>query len=534
MEPGLEDREQRRAPRRLRRRQQPAAMEPGLEDREQLRVLDTHSVSVTEPRWSPVSRTGNRGAALDKAAATREPRWSPVSRTGNRRPSRVTRTGVIPSRDGARSRGPGTAARPQGVQGGAQRAAMEPGLEDREQSPSRAITGSRTTGGPRWSPVSRTGNRQTCRTTSPPTCRRDGARSRGPGTVRLEGLHLAQRLEPRWSPVSRTGNSGQAHRKQVAGHPAAMEPGLEDREQRPAATRADAQTGRDGARSRGPGTADHRRHHPRGGVVAAMEPGLEDREQSAGPAPSANPASPRWSPVSRTGNSSTSVSPSCCSPSCRDGARSRGPGTAATTRGRRPSSSGRDGARSRGPGTATGPAPGSGGTTCRDGARSRGPGTAPSFRLGTLWRGTSRDGARSRGPGTARTRGTPGPGPTSCRDGARSRGPGTAAVAGVRLPRLGEPRWSPVSRTGNSARDVVCYPQSFSTPRWSPVSRTGNRRRAGDFPRAVLPAAMEPGLEDREQTGRSRRHRAARTCRDGARSRGPGTAIGVKSSNPTL
>ena len=136
----------------------------------------------------------------------------------------------------------------------------------------------------------------------------------------------------------------------------------------------------------------------------------------------------------------------------------------------------------------------------RNGARSRGPGREES---GSPMPSPSmikvrRNGARSRGPGRA-TSAASSPATAPSRNGARSRGPGRGWVGTTPRGR----RWT--SRNGARSRGP---------------GRGGRRRPPG----AAAAAAMEPGHEDREDTGAGHRTWPAWSRRNGARSRGPGRA----------
>ncbi len=205
MEPGLGDREwvQWSAP--GAERETRAAMEPGLGDREWLRTL-------RGPSSRPRGRNGARSWRPGMAAAASStyvplgvtPQWSPVLETGN---GRVWPLGRVLDH----------------------RAAMEPGLGDREWSASAPSPepGPR----PQWSPVLETGN---------------GILS--DSAVRRGG-------EPQWSPVLETGNG--PPRPQAPGAPPSGRNGA--RSWRPGMARSTEfrlflrRSGRNGARSWRPG-----------------------------------------------------------------------------------------------------------------------------------------------------------------------------------------------------------------------------------------------------------------------------------------
>ena len=135
-------------------------MEPGHEDRENQAQRDA-TAALKEPQWSPVTRTGKTMEGASVMILLDSPQWSPVTRTGKTtyisgKPSQrarpqwspVTRTGKTrphqqwphqqPSRNGARSRGPGKRVH-RDRRGPGQVAAMEPGHEDRENALARAV-----------------------------------------------------------------------------------------------------------------------------------------------------------------------------------------------------------------------------------------------------------------------------------------------------------------------------------------------------------------------------------------------------------
>ena len=244
--------------------------------------------------------------------------------------------------------------RPPDRRGHPPRAAMEPGLGDREwrdRGPERGVVG-----GPQWSPVLETGNGAVfeaerngvglpqwspvletgngphpCRSRAASTRRRNGARSwrpgMGPAGRCSEGWPRCRNGARSWRP----GMAVSALRPRGARQRAAMEPGLGDREWWDTA----------GLRHRA--------------GQAAMEPGLGDREWRYDPTDlHGDSTEPQWSPVLETGNAA---------------ARS-------ATRARRPASR-RNGARSWRPGMAARPARLDGpGAWCRNGARSWRPGMA--------------------------------------------------------------------------------------------------------------------------------------------------------------
>ena len=175
-------------------------MEPGHEDRED-RSPGRSRWPSSRPQWSPVTKTGKtcplapprpgRRAAMEPGHEDREdtlptattlaqswPQWSPVTKTGktrsrsvtffgsrsrngarSRRPGRRRSCGppgpASSRRNGARSRRPGRRARAPGDPDALDRAAMEPGHEDRED---RCTKGNRPSQSmPQWSPVTKTG-----------------------------------------------------------------------------------------------------------------------------------------------------------------------------------------------------------------------------------------------------------------------------------------------------------------------------------------------------------------------------------------
>ena len=211
-----------------------AAMEPGHEDREEQVPMVASFTAGYLPQWSPVTRTGKRSVRTESFVMNSgEPQWSPVTRTGKRSTARTPATPYT-GRNGARSRGPGRAGRPAAAGHGAP-AAMEPGHEDREESP--APTSCRSpASAPQWFPVTRTG-------------KRGGQESR-------REARMVAAMEP--------GHEDREERgPQVAVRThdrAAMEPGHEDREE-PDLVVPDAPltTRRNGARSRGPGRARRER-----------------------------------------------------------------------------------------------------------------------------------------------------------------------------------------------------------------------------------------------------------------------------------
>ena len=181
-----------------------------------------------------------------------------------------------------------------------------------------------------------------------------------------------------------------------------MEPGHEDREEASAsATRSAEASGRNGARSRGPGRGLGLRYTLGGGQR------------------------PQWSPVTRTGKSASALPPGDV--------------------------------------------------------------------LRPQWSPVTRTG-KSRRPGAQRRQQRRG------RNGARSRGPGRAALMARRL-------------------------VTTSRPQWSPVTRTGKSRHVSQDDRSRVTAAMEPGHEDREEGCLSRPTGPRSSCRNGARSRGPGREV---------
>ena len=132
---------------------------------------------------------------------------------------------------------------------------MEPGHEDREYP--EAPPHGRPPGPPQWSPVMKTGN-----------------------TCWLRPICLAVEM-PQWSPVMKTGNTGRRGHPDRPAPRASMEPGHEDREYHRAPPLS---PGRAPA-SMEPGHEDreYRRNCPRKGMSASasMEPGHEDREYVA-------------------------------------------------------------------------------------------------------------------------------------------------------------------------------------------------------------------------------------------------------------
>ena len=108
---------------------------------------------------------------------------------------------------------------------------------------------------------------------------------------------------------------------------------------------------------------------------------------------------------------------------------------------------------------------------------------------------TCRNGARSRGPGKP-VLGAPTGLVRISRNGARSRGPGKPVLFTEDMLKPKLPQWSPVTRTGKTYLSY-CGGMPMWRPQWSPVTRTGKTRRWR------WPTAVE-------------------SCRNGARSRGPG------------
>ena len=251
-------------------------MEPGHEDRKEHR-------SGSSPRHRRPCRNGarSRGPGRVGCAATATREQIAAMEPGHE------------DREEASARGPtapgGSAAMEPGHEDREERrdtraatvadvaAAMEPGHEDREEHPSQVVT--LALHEPQWSPVTRTG--KSC--THPWPC------------MQVTG-------RPQWSPVTRTGKRarvsgttvsatsgrngarsrgpgrGPLWRATSSRSPAAMEPGHEDREE-------------DGVKYRFVATA-----------TAAMEPGHEDREeQTSGWWDPGARDMPQWSPVTRTG-----------------------------------------------------------------------------------------------------------------------------------------------------------------------------------------------------------------------------------------
>ena len=207
------------------------------------------------PQWSPVLETGN-GDNLSICYPLRaEPQWSPVLETGNGcwivRPLVIRR-----SRNGARSWRPG-------MEGLVIQTIVCPPCWPQWSPVLETGNGLRLgvlraplTSVPQWSPVLETGNGgPDCVRTPPPRPRRNGARSWRPG--------MAPAPYGAWpSPA-----------------PAAMEPGLGDREW------------------------EHDRGLPGAHRQAAMEPGLGDREWHPSRSQrSSSHLAPQWSPVLETGN----------------------------------------------------------------------------------------------------------------------------------------------------------------------------------------------------------------------------------------
>ena len=158
-------------------------MEPGHEDREDL-----------TPCSHRISASCRNGARSTKTGKTRQ------SWPGRRRAC---------CRNGARSRRPGR--RDLQLQPGADLgAAMEPGHEDREDG--RVGRQPQNSDRPQWSPVTKTGKTSRCSRCGAVSYGRNGARSRRPGRHEVVEDH---------SPVD----------------DAAMEPGHEDREDRPRSPR---------------------------------------------------------------------------------------------------------------------------------------------------------------------------------------------------------------------------------------------------------------------------------------------------------
>ena len=88
-------------------------MEPGHEDREYTLWVPP-DLRLTAPQWSPVMKTGNTFHAGQNRMMRFMPQWSPVMKTGN---TGCDEGPLVP---------PG-------------KASMEPGHEDREYAPVRAV-----------------------------------------------------------------------------------------------------------------------------------------------------------------------------------------------------------------------------------------------------------------------------------------------------------------------------------------------------------------------------------------------------------
>ena len=383
------------------------------------------------------------------------PQWSPVTRTGKSSRSPFAPLHDLQSRNGARSRGPGRA------EGWAceTRPGMPPQWSPvtRTGKSAHAVAhGAVQAGLPQWSPVTRTGKSpRPAPRRGRARCRRNGARSRGPGRGGgLTGLGFDRNA-------------------------AAMEPGHEDREEprRPGSPAA-ATARRNGARSRGPGRGGHLDRVAGLRGIAAMEPGHEDREES---------------PPDGAGRAASAG---------RNGARSRGPGRGGGRGtwprvGRRR----RNGARSRGPGRAA--------SWASSSRMPSGPQWSPVTRTGKSGHDCRchgdrrrRNGARSRGPGRALHSGE-----GAVDDLAAAMEPGHEdREEQVAVRRHGRPEDLAAMEPGHEDREEFatrrCWPSSVNRPQWSPVTRTGKSPRRPLRRVGVGAAAMEPGHEDREELDR--------------------------------
>ena len=303
-------------------------------------------------------------------------------------------------------------------------AAMEPGHEDRENLDQDGHTVR--PGKPQWSPVTRTGKTRRGRTPAGPGWRRNGARSRRPGNPDLGAARAG-------SPCRRNGARSRGPGRHV-GAPgpgskptasqAAMEPGLEDRENVGPALSASEPVG---VAAMEPGHEDrenlpsHARRSPRS--RAAMEPGHEDREDRR----SLRTSSPSAVAAMEPGHEDRESAQVCGSRfrwRCRNGARSRRPETlrAACARGARDR---RNGARSRRPENTTRPSPSTRGRARRNGARSRRPGRLTADELRRRLSAAMEPGHEDRENRPDDCRKTP----------------------------LVRPQWSPVTKTGKTGGD---------------------------------------------------------------------------------
>ena len=150
---------------------------------------------------------------------------------------------------------------------------------------------------PQWSPVMKTGN-----------------------TTAQSALNAVMEM-PQWSPVMKTGNTRAADGPDPDTYTASMEPGHEDREyasmvpRYPWIIEASMEPGHEDREYRK--GRNGRRHHDH----ASMEPGHEDREYFLWMILFSLGFVPQWSPVMKTGNTSTMLPVGMCSLSL-NGARS--------------------------------------------------------------------------------------------------------------------------------------------------------------------------------------------------------------------
>ena len=101
------------------------------------------------------------------------------------------------------------------------------------------------------------------------------------GNTGGDDCQLRRHAQPQWSPVMKTGNTAFESQLFMIVGLASMEPGHEDREYH----------GRD----------CNQQHQP----TASMEPGHEDREYLAGVMSVLTSTLPQWSPVMKTGNTTS-------------------------------------------------------------------------------------------------------------------------------------------------------------------------------------------------------------------------------------
>ncbi len=303
-----------------------AAMEPAPEERDD-------RVPARQRQLRGRCRNGARSGGAGRPFVLRcsqcmayLPQWSPLRRSGTTGARGTASAGCCRSRNGARSGGAGRLAAPVGHGCGAGPAAMEPAPEERDDRAGRCTArcrrgcrnGARSGGAGRHCGGLVAGQPAAAAMEPAPEERDDSASAAGalagPGApqwspLRRSGTTMQAAAPafgpfvPQWSPLRRSGTTGRHLDldRQAAGRRNGARSGGAGRPASPQAPRPRTQRSRNGARSGGAGRLPADRGACDGGA-AAMEPAPEERDdaclsQSRGPLIS----QPQWSPLRRSG-----------------------------------------------------------------------------------------------------------------------------------------------------------------------------------------------------------------------------------------